>query len=177
MCSSDLYLSLSLSLFLSLSLSLSSVKPRKGSLAHKHLVAAGAHGTCRPCPVIHPSPVCGSDGHTYSSKVRRPHLPSLSLPLSLSVSLAFVFLGPSFLLCILFRYHSSYLLYHLPTVLFLYSFSFLLLSNLPSLSPSPLLLGLSPPSLALSPCEEHALVITIIMFPAPCCFSLNYCIW
>ncbi|XP_062331896.1 testican-1 [Osmerus eperlanus] len=47
-----------------------SVKPRKGSVAHKHLVAAGAHGTCRPCPVIHPSPVCGSDGHTYSSKCK-----------------------------------------------------------------------------------------------------------
>ncbi|XP_042181693.1 testican-1-like isoform X3 [Oncorhynchus tshawytscha] len=45
-----------------------SVKPRKGSLAYKHWAGAGAHGKCRPCPVIHPSPVCGSDGHTYSSK-------------------------------------------------------------------------------------------------------------
>uniref|UniRef100_A0A4W5M137 Kazal-like domain-containing protein n=1 Tax=Hucho hucho TaxID=62062 RepID=A0A4W5M137_9TELE len=56
-------------LYVSLSLFLShSVKPRKGSLAHKHWAGAGAHGKCRPCPVIHPSPVCGSDGHTYSSK-------------------------------------------------------------------------------------------------------------
>nr|XP_029500161.1 testican-1-like [Oncorhynchus nerka] len=44
------------------------MKPRKGSLAYKHWAGAGAHGKCRPCPVIHPSPVCGSDGHTYSSK-------------------------------------------------------------------------------------------------------------
>lgn len=24
---------------------------------------------CKPCPVVHPVPVCGSDGHTYSSQV------------------------------------------------------------------------------------------------------------
>ncbi|XP_028975374.2 testican-1 isoform X2 [Esox lucius] len=47
-----------------------SVKPRKGSLARKHWAGTGAHGKCRPCPVIHPSPLCGSDGHTYSSKCK-----------------------------------------------------------------------------------------------------------
>ncbi|KAM6953317.1 testican-1-like [Aplochiton taeniatus] len=47
-----------------------SVKPRKGSLAHKHGAAAGAHGKCRPCPVVRPSPVCGSDGHTYTSQCK-----------------------------------------------------------------------------------------------------------
>ncbi|KAJ8015375.1 hypothetical protein DPEC_G00025480 [Dallia pectoralis] len=50
-----------------------SVKPRKGSSARKHLAGAGAHGKCRPCPVNHPSPprpLCGSDGHTYSSKCK-----------------------------------------------------------------------------------------------------------
>ncbi|XP_031677006.1 testican-3-like isoform X1 [Oncorhynchus kisutch] len=24
---------------------------------------------CRRCPVVHPSPVCGTDGHSYSTKV------------------------------------------------------------------------------------------------------------
>lgn len=24
---------------------------------------------CKPCPVVHPSPVCGTDSHTYSTKV------------------------------------------------------------------------------------------------------------
>ncbi|GLD74235.1 testican-3 isoform X1 [Lates japonicus] len=25
---------------------------------------------CKPCPVVHPSPVCGTDGHPYSSKCK-----------------------------------------------------------------------------------------------------------
>ncbi|KAI2657159.1 Testican-3 [Labeo rohita] len=28
------------------------------------------HGKCKPCPIVHSSSVCGSDGHTYSSKCK-----------------------------------------------------------------------------------------------------------
>ncbi|TWW55554.1 Testican-1 Protein SPOCK [Takifugu flavidus] len=46
-----------------------SVKPRKGSTGHKHRLEASAHGKCRLCSALQSSPVCGSDGHTYSSKL------------------------------------------------------------------------------------------------------------
>lgn len=75
-----------------------SVKPRKGSTGHKHRLEASAHGKCRLCSVLQSSPVCGSDGHTYSSKVRlqfssmslqNPHSSSLSISLSLYLFLSF----------------------------------------------------------------------------------------
>uniref|UniRef100_A0AAQ5Z7V8 SPARC (osteonectin), cwcv and kazal like domains proteoglycan 1 n=1 Tax=Amphiprion ocellaris TaxID=80972 RepID=A0AAQ5Z7V8_AMPOC len=47
-----------------------SVKPRKGSVGHKHRLEAGAHGKCRLCSALQSTPVCGSDGHTYSSKCK-----------------------------------------------------------------------------------------------------------
>ncbi|KAM9376000.1 LOW QUALITY PROTEIN: testican-1 [Pholidichthys leucotaenia] len=47
-----------------------SVKPRKGSVGHKHRLEAGAHGKCRLCSSLHSTPVCGSDGHAYSSKCK-----------------------------------------------------------------------------------------------------------
>ncbi|XP_044062117.1 testican-1-like [Siniperca chuatsi] len=49
-----------------------SVKPRKGSLSHKHGLATGAHGKCRLWSELRSNPVCGSDGHTCSSKARCP---------------------------------------------------------------------------------------------------------
>ncbi|XP_075889171.1 testican-1 [Nelusetta ayraudi] len=47
-----------------------SVKARKGSAGHKRRLEAGGHGKCRLCPVHQSSPVCGSDGHSYSSKCK-----------------------------------------------------------------------------------------------------------
>uniref|UniRef100_A0A1A8EAD2 Sparc/osteonectin, cwcv and kazal-like domains proteoglycan (Testican) 1 n=1 Tax=Nothobranchius kadleci TaxID=1051664 RepID=A0A1A8EAD2_NOTKA len=47
-----------------------SVKARKGSVNHKHRVEGGAHGKCRQCSALQSVPVCGSDGHTYSSKCK-----------------------------------------------------------------------------------------------------------
>ncbi|CAL8330757.1 unnamed protein product [Gadus morhua 'NCC'] len=46
------------------------VKARKGSVGNKHWLEAGAHGKCRPCSGSRSSSVCGSDGHTYSSKCK-----------------------------------------------------------------------------------------------------------
>ncbi|XP_041930717.1 testican-1 isoform X2 [Alosa alosa] len=49
----------------------SSVKAKRGSVAHKqHKLAEVNHGKCRPCPALQANPVCGSDGHTYTSKCK-----------------------------------------------------------------------------------------------------------
>lgn len=72
-----------------------SVKARKGSAGHKRRLEAGGHGKCRLCPVHQADPVCGSDGHSYSSKARvastshacATRLSSLRLSQSLRLSL------------------------------------------------------------------------------------------
>uniref|UniRef100_A0AAV2MIZ0 Kazal-like domain-containing protein n=1 Tax=Knipowitschia caucasica TaxID=637954 RepID=A0AAV2MIZ0_KNICA len=46
------------------------VKTRKGGSGRKHRAEAGAHGKCRLCSTQQSTPVCGSDGHTYSSKCK-----------------------------------------------------------------------------------------------------------
>uniref|UniRef100_A0A452GHX3 Kazal-like domain-containing protein n=1 Tax=Gopherus agassizii TaxID=38772 RepID=A0A452GHX3_9SAUR len=43
---------------------------KKGNLAPKHWIGPASLVKCKPCPVMHASPVCGSDGHTYTSKCK-----------------------------------------------------------------------------------------------------------
>lgn len=38
-------------------------------MAHKHWVGPSNLIKCKPCPVAQSAMVCGSDGHTYTSKV------------------------------------------------------------------------------------------------------------
>lgn len=38
-------------------------------MAHKHWVGPSNLVKCKPCPVAQSAMVCGSDGHTYTSKV------------------------------------------------------------------------------------------------------------
>ncbi|XP_072119963.1 testican-1 isoform X1 [Mobula birostris] len=47
-----------------------SVRQKKDSLPHKQWVGATSLVRCKPCTGVHPSSVCGSDGHTYSSKCK-----------------------------------------------------------------------------------------------------------
>lgn len=46
-----------------------SLRQKKGNLAQKHWAGAANIAKCKPCPTAHSSAVCGSDGHTYSTKV------------------------------------------------------------------------------------------------------------
>ncbi|KAG8506573.1 Testican-1 [Galemys pyrenaicus] len=43
-------------------------RQKKGNVAHKHWVGPSNLVKCRPCPVALSPMVCGSDGHTYTSK-------------------------------------------------------------------------------------------------------------
>ncbi|VTJ86055.1 Hypothetical predicted protein, partial [Marmota monax] len=43
---------------------------KKGNVAHKHWVGPSNLVKCKPCPVAQSAMVCGSDGHTYTSKCK-----------------------------------------------------------------------------------------------------------
>ncbi|KAF5913418.1 hypothetical protein HPG69_017036 [Diceros bicornis minor] len=43
-------------------------RQKKGNVAHKHWVGPSNLVKCKPCPVAQLAMVCGSDGHTYTSK-------------------------------------------------------------------------------------------------------------
>ncbi|KAL6087704.1 hypothetical protein STEG23_033230, partial [Scotinomys teguina] len=43
-------------------------RQKKGNVAHKHWVGPSNLVKCKPCPVAQSAMVCGSDGHTYTSK-------------------------------------------------------------------------------------------------------------
>ncbi|XP_067899716.1 testican-1 isoform X1 [Heterodontus francisci] len=47
-----------------------SVRQKKDSLLHKPWIGGANLVKCKPCALMHPSSVCGSDGHTYSSKCK-----------------------------------------------------------------------------------------------------------
>ncbi|XP_005078455.1 testican-1 isoform X1 [Mesocricetus auratus] len=45
-------------------------RQKKGTVAHKHWVGPSNLVKCKPCPVAQSAMVCGSDGHTYTSKCK-----------------------------------------------------------------------------------------------------------
>ncbi|XP_021266209.1 testican-1 isoform X2 [Numida meleagris] len=47
-----------------------SIRQKKGNLAQKHWAGPANIVKCKPCPTTHASPVCGSDGHTYTTKCK-----------------------------------------------------------------------------------------------------------
>lgn len=55
--------------FIYLSPLLSILRQKKGTVAHKHWAGPSNLVKCKPCPMVQSAMVCGSDGHTYTSKV------------------------------------------------------------------------------------------------------------
>ncbi|KAK9406534.1 testican-1-like [Crotalus adamanteus] len=46
-----------------------SLRQKKGNLPQRHWAGSSNLVKCKPCPLTHASSVCGSDGHTYTTKV------------------------------------------------------------------------------------------------------------
>ncbi|KAK4814695.1 LOW QUALITY PROTEIN: hypothetical protein QYF61_025521 [Mycteria americana] len=44
------------------------LRQKKGNLAQKHWTGPANIVKCKPCPMAHANAVCGSDGHTYTTK-------------------------------------------------------------------------------------------------------------
>ncbi|KAI4584296.1 hypothetical protein MJG53_007575 [Ovis ammon polii x Ovis aries] len=53
---------------------------KKGTVVHKHWVGPSNLVKCKPCPAAQSAMVCGSDGHTYTSKV--PFVPEADFLIS-----------------------------------------------------------------------------------------------
>ncbi|XP_009889395.1 PREDICTED: testican-1 [Charadrius vociferus] len=47
-----------------------SLRQKKGNLAQKHWTGPANIVKCKPCPVTHANAVCGSDGHTYTTRCK-----------------------------------------------------------------------------------------------------------
>ncbi|KAF6281415.1 SPARC (osteonectin), cwcv and kazal like domains proteoglycan 1 [Rhinolophus ferrumequinum] len=45
-------------------------RQKKGNVAHKHWLGPSNLVKCKPCPMAQSAMVCGSDGHTYTSKCK-----------------------------------------------------------------------------------------------------------
>ncbi|XP_058026277.1 testican-1 isoform X2 [Ahaetulla prasina] len=47
-----------------------SLRQKKGNLPQRHWAGSSNLVKCKPCPLTHASSVCGSDGHTYTTKCK-----------------------------------------------------------------------------------------------------------
>lgn len=60
---------------------------KEAGLGHKQWRGGPISSNCKQCPVVYTNPVCGSDGHTYSSQVRIKYRTELYFQCSLQFQL------------------------------------------------------------------------------------------